>query len=141
MKYLLDTCVISEFTKSTPEVSVVSWLRSTPIQQLYISVLTLGEIQKGISLLPVSMRRQHLQSWLDFDLVQQFNQRIVEIHPEITLIWGQISAQAMQQGKKLPVIDSLLAATALSEPMTLVTRNIKDFSAIEGLHILNPWEI
>ncbi|GAA5007246.1 type II toxin-antitoxin system VapC family toxin [Acinetobacter puyangensis] len=139
MKYLLDTCVISEFTKPQPHSSVIQWLQATPIQFLYLSSLTIGEIQKGISQLDVSIRQQRLQSWLDEDIPLQFKQRILDVDEQTCRLWGQLCGQYGKQGRNLPVIDSLLAATAISRQMVLVTRNEKDFSIIAGLQLLNPW--
>lgn len=139
MKYLLDTCIISEFTRPQPNSYVIDWLRATPIQHLYISVLTIGEIQKGISQLEISVRQQKLQAWLDDEVSLQFSQRILNIDESDSRLWGQLCGQYAKQGQKLPVMDSLLAATALSKQMVLVTRNEKDFRVIAGLQILNPW--
>ncbi len=105
---------------------------------LYISVLTLGEIQKGISRLVSSKRKHSLQSWLNEDLRNRFENRVLEITPEIALVWGEIQGKAENEGAPLPVIDALLAATALIHEMTIVTRNQKDMRR-SGVKILNPW--
>ena len=141
MNYLLDTCVISEFTKPQPNEDVIQLLRMIPIQHLYISVLSIGEIQKGISQLDISARQQRLQIWLDEELTRQFHQRILILDEQDSRLWGQICGQYLRQGRKLPVMDSLLAATAIYNQMTLVTGNEKDFSVIAGLQLLNPWQL
>jgi len=138
LKYLLDTCLISELIKKTPEPSILSWISSMEEHHLYISVLTLGEIQKGISRLVSSKRKHSLQSWLNEDLRNRFENRVLEITPEIALVWGEIQGKAENEGAPLPVIDALLAATALIHEMTIVTRNQKDMRR-SGVKILNPW--
>ncbi len=94
MKYLLDTCVISELIKTEPEISVINWLNSINEEDVYLSVLTIGEIQKGIEKLPASKRKEKLQIWLDSDLQQRFNGRIIDINNEIALCWGKIQGAA-----------------------------------------------
>ena len=139
MKYLLDTCTVSEFTKLQPDAGLVEWLRATPEANLYLSALTLGEIQQGISRLVVSARRQRLQSWLDDDLQPRFASRVLPADAAICLLWGDLRMRAAQSGHTLPVLDSLIAATALVHGLLLVTRNERDFLAVPGLQVVNPW--
>jgi toxin FitB len=139
LTYLLDTCVISEFIKPHPEPKVVDWLNTTDPDQVFLSAVTIGEIQFGISNRPPSNRRTELEIWLNESLFPQFTNRILTLDADIFLTWGQMTAQQRQQGKPMSVMDSLIAAVALQHRMVLVTRNISDFSAT-GLSLLNPWE-
>lgn len=138
--YLLDTNVISELTKLQPEPKVVSWFQATSEELLSVSVLTIGEIRKGINLLPRSNKRVLLESWLANDLVLRFSGRILEVNLDIAERWGLISAQAKIAGTPLAVIDGLIAATALHHNLTLVTRNTKDVQ-VAGINMLNPWQM
>lgn len=138
--YLLDTNVISELTKVQPEPKVVLWFQATSEELLCLSVLTIGEIRKGINLLPRSNKRILLESWLVNDLVSRFVGRILEVNLDIAERWGLISAQAKIAGTPLAVIDGLMAATALHHNLTLVTRNTKDVQ-VAGISTLNPWQL
>jgi predicted nucleic acid-binding protein len=136
--FLLDTNVVSELVKPKPDANVIHWMRSTDEQLLYLSVLTLGEIRKGITSLPDSAKRARLEAWLDGDLAIRFSGRTLEVDQIIADRWGRISGHAMAKGVMLPVIDALLAATALHHDLTLVTRdsgNLKD----TGVASFNPW--
>ncbi len=139
MNYLLDTCVISELLKPTPDPHVIQWMDTCQEESLYLSVLTLGEIRKGITKLPESSKRVNLQHWLEHDLHQRFAGRILEITEAVAERWGEIQGTAEQQGNKMPVIDSLIAATGLVYSVAVVTRNTADI-AISGVRTLNPWE-
>ena len=138
--YLLDTNVISELTKLQPEAKVVSWFHATNEELLYLSVLTIGEIRKGIDSLPRSNKRALLESWLVNDLVLRFAGRILDVNLDIAERWGLISAQAKIAGTPLAVVDGLMAATALHHNLTLVTRNTKDVQ-VTGINTLNPWQL
>ncbi|MGH9634980.1 MAG: type II toxin-antitoxin system VapC family toxin [Candidatus Angelobacter sp.] len=138
--YLLDTNVISELTKLRPESKVVSWFQATSEELLYLSVLTIGEVRKGINSLPRRNKRILLESWLANDLVLRFAGRIIEVNLDIAERWGLISAQAKIAGTPLAVIDGLMAATALHHNLTLVTRNTKDVQ-VAGINTLNPWQL
>jgi predicted nucleic acid-binding protein len=137
--YLLDTNVISEMVKLRPEAKVVSWVQTTSEELLYLSVLTIGEIRKGIDSLPRSNKRGLLESWLAKDLVLRFAGRILQVNLDIAERWGLISARAKMAGAPLAVIDGLMAATALHHNLTFVTRNTKDVR-VAGISMLNPWQ-
>jgi toxin FitB len=139
LQYLLDTCVISEFVKPNPESKVIDCLNAIEPDQVFLSAVTIGEIQFGISNRPPSNRRTELEIWLNESLFQQFANRILSLDADIFLAWGQMTAQQRQQGKPMGVMDSLIAAVALQHRMVLITRNVSDFSAT-GLSLLNPWE-
>lgn len=138
MKYLLDTCLISELVKKEPNPSVVAWLDEQDEQKLFLSVLNLGELQKGISKLPESTRKSELQAWIALDLVERFDGRIIEVDLETALCWGRIQGETEQTGVKLPVMDSLIAATAAAHGLVVVTRNVRDMERC-GATVCNPW--
>lgn len=138
MKYLLDTCLISELVKKEPNPAVVSWLDEQDEQNLFLSVLTLGELQKGISKLPAGARRDELQAWVEHDLVERFTGRIIDIDLETAQFWGRLQGESEQRGESLPVMDSLIAATATVHGLIVVTRNIKDIERCR-IRVCNPW--
>lgn len=138
MKYLLDTCIISELIKLSPSESVIEWINNIPEDNLYLSVVTIGEIQKGITKLADSKKKLNLQSWLDNDLFNRFSTKIISLDKDICLTWGIITANAEKRGKKLASIDSLIAATAIKMNLTLVTRNTSDMIE-SGANILDPF--
>lgn len=132
--FLLNTNVVSELVKPRPEPRVISWIQATEESLLFLSVLTIGEIRKGISSLPSGNKRALLESWLGNDLLMRFTNRILSIDFEIAERWGLLSAQS----KGMPVVDGLLAATALHHNLTFVTRNTSDVK-LAGLGVFNPW--
>ena len=139
MKYLLDTCVISELVAKKPNPKVVSWIDSIDPDSAYLSVITIGEIRKGIEKLPDSRRKTILHSWLIEELMARFSGKILPIDSEVVLMWGQLIGSLESDGKKMAAIDSLIAATALYNHCSLVTRNETDFKHT-GIAIINPWE-
>ena len=139
MKYLLDTCLISELVKKEPNSAVINWLNEQDEQTLFLSVLNLGELQKGISKLSDGARKDVLQSWVVLDLVERFTGRILDIDLETALCWGRLQGEAEQAGEKLPVMDSLIAATAAAHGLIVVTRNVRDMERC-GVRVCNPWE-
>lgn len=142
MNYLLDTCVLSEARKKQPNPGLAAWLDSVDELRLAISMLTLGEIQQGIAQLSDSKRKRELQSWLDQQLIARFEGRILPAELETALEWGLIvnkrAGQARQTGSPAPVIDAMLAATAITHNHVFVTRNTADFDRF-NLKIINPW--
>ena len=137
--FLLDTNCISEVVRARPEPEVLEWLEAVDERLLYLSVLTLGEIRKGVAGLPQGKRRTHLEAWLEVELQARFSGRILPIDATIADRWGLLAADAKRRGKTLSTIDALLAATGLHFNLTLVSRNVSDF-AHTPLLILNPWE-
>jgi len=137
--FLLDTNIISELVKPKPEANVTEWVENTDESLLYLSVLTLGEIRRGIAALPQSRRRATLEAWLDKDLRARFDGRILVIDQEVADRWGLLTAAARNSGIVLPVIDGLLAATALEHNLTLVTRDTGQIPSM-GVVVFNPWE-
>jgi predicted nucleic acid-binding protein len=139
MKALLDTCVISELVAKKPNPGVVEFVDALDTDDVYLSVITIGEIIKGIEKLTDSPRKAELRGWLQEDLLARFHGKIIPLGTDIIVEWGVLTARLEAQGKPMPAIDSLIAATALAEKMSLVTRNVGDFNAA-GVEILNPWK-
>ena len=135
MSYLVDTNVLSELRRKQPQPEVVSWFAGRPRQTLYLSVLTLGEIRKGIERLKDVARQQPLLDWLEVELPNYFLGRLLVVDAQTADRWGRLLANA---GRPLPAVDSLLAATALQHDLTLVTRNTADFEGT-GVRLINPW--
>lgn len=135
--FLIDTNVISELVRPRPDARVKTWVASVDEDLLFLSVLTIGEIRKGIALLPDASRRAALEAWLDGHLAVRFDGRILPIDLRIAERWGRMAAQVAPK-HQLPVIDGLLAATAVEHNLTFVTRNTKDVIAT-GVPAFNPW--
>lgn len=139
LRYLLDTCVVSEFVKPQPDPHVVVWMNQVDVVQTYLSVVTIGEVQSGISAKPPSNRRTLLEIWLRNDLLIQFAGRIVSLDVDILLVSGELTASLRSRGVTMGGMDALIAATARYRDMVLVTRNTDDF-AHTGLRLLDPWQ-
>jgi len=135
MSYLIDTCALSELISSRPDENVVSWFENAPQEGLFLSVLTLGEIRKGVEKMPKSRRRNQILSWLEHELPSWFEGRVLSIDNPVADEWGRFLARVE---RPLPAIDSLIAATSLYHRLTVVTRNVKDFD-FSDIDILNPW--
>lgn len=136
MSYLVDTNVLSELRRKTPDPRVVAWMQRRRPDSLYLSVLTLGELRKGIESLADGEKRLQLQDWLENDLPVFFSGRVLGIDAAVAHRWGSLQAEMR---RPIPAIDSLLAAQALHASLKLVTRNEKDF-AFPGLDVINPWK-
>ncbi len=139
MNYLLDTCIISELIKPKPSSKVIKWLRSCREESLFLSSLTIGEIQKGISKLSESRKKNELQTWLDVELALRFDRRILGIDIAVAKKWGDIQASSELAGNKLPVVDSLIASIGIVHDLTVVTRNTPDMKP-SGVRLFNPWD-
>jgi predicted nucleic acid-binding protein len=136
MSYLIDTNVISELIKPRPNKAVLEWFTAIPEDSLYLSVITLGEIRKGIEKISEPHKKEKLRIWLEHELPAWFGSRLLPIDKHIADCWGLLQAQTL---RTLPAIDSLLAATAISASLYLVTRNVFDFESV-ALRIINPWD-
>ena len=139
MKYLLDTCVISELVTKKPNPKVVDFIDSLDPDDVFLSVITIGEIVKGIEKLSGSKRKQKLNDWLKENLLARFDGKIIPLDTDVLIEWGALTARVESKGKPMPAIDSLIAATVSMHKMTLVTRNVDDFASA-GIEIVNPWE-
>jgi len=135
MSYLIDTNVVSELTRPEPAPSVAAWFEEIADEALYLSVLTLGELRRGVEKLPVSKRKEKLRYWLEHELPEWFGNRLLPVDAAVADAWGRLQAIAE---RTRPAIDSLLASTALHHHLRLVTRNTADFG-IKGLETVNPW--
>lgn len=139
MNYLLDTCVLSEFTRHKPNEEVVLWMESIDEDKLFLSSITIGEIQHGIERLPESHRKTELLVWMNNELIQRFGQRILPLDTQTMFLWGSLIARMEKSGQPMPVMDSLIAATALFNNLIIVTRNGSDFLPC-GVQVINPWD-
>ena len=138
MTYLLDTCLISELVSKQPNQKIINWLDAQIPEMLYLSVITIGEIAKGISKLLSSQRKEDLDIWLNQTLPNRFAGKIIGIDIQTMLLWGELVGNLEKQGRPLPMMDSLIAAISIHNSLSLVTRNEKDFVG-SGIVIVNPW--
>lgn len=136
MKYLLDTNVISELVKPIPNQTVLKWINSINDEKLYLSVITIGEIRKGVAGIRDPQKQNKISLWLEVELPDYFEDRILNIDVKIADMWGQLQSN---KAHPLPAIDGLIAATAKTHNLTLVTRNTKDFIHA-SIEIVNPWD-
>jgi len=137
--FLLDTNVVSELMKARPNRHVAAWIEATPESLLYLSVLTIGEVRKGIDMMDGdNSRRAALQSWLDRDVRARFAGRILSLDDGVSERWGQLEAAARKHRVTLPTVDAQMAATALHYNLTFVTRNTADVETT-GVATFNPW--
>jgi predicted nucleic acid-binding protein len=138
MNFLLDTCIISEPKQKRPSERVLEWLDAQDESKIYLSVLTVGEIKKGIARLESSKKKTELERWLE-KLRARFARRILPLSEKTFLVWGKMYGEFERKGIVRPAFDSLLEATALELDMIFVTRNVKNFQH-SSVTILNPWE-
>ena len=141
MKYLLDTNIISEFISKVPNEKVLNFIDSIDECDIYLSVITIGEIKVGIEKLNRETHHKKIDillNWLENDLLQRFQGRILEIDIDTILKWSEITAKLQKIGKPMPIMDSLIAATCLTNKSILITRNSKDFYNLE-IEIINPF--
>jgi len=137
--YLVDTNLPSELTKFHPDPRVAEFLVGAGKERVHVSVITIGEIAKGIGALPEGKRRAELRTWLNEVMRPWFSGRILTVTEAIAERWGTLTADQRRQGRQITMADGLIAATALEHGLTLATRNVKDFDGL-GLELLNPWE-
>ena len=135
MSYLVDANVLSEGTQPSPEPRVLAWLE-THEDELFLSAVTVGELQRGIALYPVSRKRAALERWLK-ELLESFEARILPVDRAVALEWGRYYAAQQQIGRRPPTLDSLVAATARVHALTVASRNAADFADLPSV---NPWE-
>jgi toxin FitB len=138
VKFLLDTNVVSEWTKPRPDAGVVAWLAEADEDRIFLSVITIAEICHGIERLPAGMRRRRLDVWLTEELPLRFEARLLIVDAETANIWGRVMARGQAAGHMPSAMDAFIAATVLQHEMTLVTRNVTDFEPL-GVRFVNPW--
>lgn len=137
--FLLDTNCISEVVRIVPNPRVVDWIESVDEQSLYLSVITIGEIRKGVDSLVLGRRRRELEAWLQDKLPRRFAGRILPVDYKVAERWGSVAASMKRAGTLLPILDALLAATALHHGLAVATRNARDFRNT-GVAVFSPWE-
>ena len=138
MKYLLDTCVLSEFVKIAPDSNVLKWFAQSKAHELFTGAMNMAELYRGVAKLTESKRRSELINWLQ-KLEIGFEDRILAFDINAAKVWAEMTADAEAKGKPISAFDSIIAATARAQGCQLVTRNVRDFSN-SGVNVLNPWE-
>ncbi|TPK99590.1 type II toxin-antitoxin system VapC family toxin [Mesorhizobium sp. B2-4-12] len=138
MKLLLDTNVLSEVTRPSPDASVLEWLDGLDEDRSFISVVSIAEIRRGVALMDEGRKREVLAEWLARDLPQRFEQRVLPVHEPVALAWGDLMGLAKRRGRGLSSMDGLIAATAIAQKLALATRNVKDFEGF-GIELFDPW--
>jgi toxin FitB len=135
VSYLLDTCVLSELTKPSPDSRVADWLAETPEESKFVSVVSLAEIKFGIMCAQVGQKRNRLEVWFGQVLRPSLADRVVPFDEAVALRWAALRIER----RNAPILDSQIAASAIERSLTLVTRNVRDFAFV-GLNVFNPWE-
>lgn len=138
MKFLLDTNVVSEATRPQASAAVLGWLGGQDSESLFISAITLGELQRGALLLPSGAKRKALLRWIETDIREAFAGRILPVDAFVMDRWAQLEAATTKAGRRLAAMDGLIAATALAHGLTLATRNRSDFEG-RGVPLIDPW--
>lgn len=136
--YLLDTNVVSELVRPAPSPRVVEWVERRSRLDLYLSVLTIGEIGQGVAAMADGARRERLAQWVAHDLPRQFVGRLLDVTVDVARRWGELNGAARRSGRPLPTVDGLLLATADLHGLTVVTRNVRDIGG-RGVEIVDPW--
>ena len=138
MRFLLDTCTISEWVRPAPDLGVLEWFAQQDELSLYLAAVSLGELRSGIVKLDDGKRKSFLQNWLSVNVIRRFGDRVLPPDADVCLRWGEMQAQLEKHGKPMPAIDGLIAATALQHHLTVATRNIRDMESC-GVALINPW--
>ena len=138
MRTLIDTCVLSEVQRKQGSAQVRARFEVIADEDVYLSVLTLGELRKGIDKLRASAKKRSLSAWFD-QLVLSAGERVLPIDRETAVIWGEVTAKCEKKGRSIPAGDGLIAATALRHGLHLMTRNVTDFEPT-GVMLINPWD-
>jgi tRNA(fMet)-specific endonuclease VapC len=138
LKYLLDTNIISELISKQPNQKVLDFISSIDEVNIFLSVITIGELKSGIENIESTQRKEQLTLWFEHDLLLRFQNRIINIDTNIMIRWGKINQNLKNIGKPLPIMDSLIASSCIDSGFTLVTRNEKDFQNLD-INIINPF--
>jgi tRNA(fMet)-specific endonuclease VapC len=139
MNFLLDTCILTEFARKRPEPRVIKWLDSVKEEKLYVSVVTIGEIQRGVERLPESARKDALLKWVGEGLVERLKDQILPLDTTTLMLWGSLTSWRENEGKPLGVLESLITATALRNHLTIATRYVEVYHR-SGAPVVNPWD-
>lgn len=139
MNYLLDTNVVSEWARPRPAPQVVRWLADADEDRLFLSVITIAELERGVSSLPAGKKRDSLTAWIADDLLERFEGRLLDVTVEVAREWGAVMSATQRAGRPLGAMDGFFAATSRAHRLALVTRNASDFVAT-GVEIVDPWE-
>jgi predicted nucleic acid-binding protein len=137
--FLLDTCVVSESTRPRPAAKVIRWLEARATESLFLSVVSVAELEQGIARVDNAAQARKLETWLSGSVLPQFESRLLEVDVPVARRWGQLLGASKRRGEPPPVVDALLAAMAIEHELTFVTRNVSDFSRFD-LHVFNPWQ-
>ena len=140
MPFLLDTNIVSETVKAKPEPRVLAWLEQQSPAELFLAAQTIGELVRGAVKVKEKARQESFTKWIEEDLSQQFENRILAFDDAAARIWGQLMGNGDRKGQTPPAADAQIAAVAIARDLILVTRNIKDFEHFE-LSVLNPWDV
>ncbi len=140
MNYLLDTNVVSEWARPRPAPQVIRWLADADEDRVFLSVITIAELERGVSLLPAGSKRESLRAWIANDLLERFEGRLLDVSVDVAREWGAVMSAAQRAGRPLAAMDGFFAATSRAHGLALVTRNDADFAAT-GVEILNPWKL
>jgi predicted nucleic acid-binding protein len=138
LRFLLDTCLISELVRPAPDPGVLNWIAQQDESSLFLAAVSLGELKRGIEKLAAGKRKTFLHQWLTENVIQRFGDRILPLGADVCLRWGETQAQLEKLGQPMPAIDGLIAAIALQHQLTVVTRNTRDMQA-SGAALINPW--
>jgi predicted nucleic acid-binding protein len=138
MNFLLDTNVVSEWVKPSPDAKAVQWLAGVDEENVYLSVITFAEIRQGVYEMPQGRRRDSLESWVEYDLLLRFEGRILPVDLAVAKSWSLLMAQSIKRGTNLNAMDAFIAATAKVHALTLATRNTRHFAKLE-VALTNPW--
>lgn len=139
MSYLLDTCVLSEYSQMQPNPKVLTWIDSIAETRLYVSALSLGEIRQSAAHIADTKKSARLMAWLEGELLPRFEHRVLSVDIETALLWGELRGALLLKGRPVSLFDSLIAATARVHGFGVVTRNVRDFKYL-GVEIINPWQ-
>lgn len=140
MRYLLDTNVVSEWATTRPSPNVLRWLEQVPEGDVFLSTITVAELQRGLLLLDPGGRRDRLASWLRSELLVRFDRRVLPVSLSTALVWGRLMAESRQAGANVDAMDAFIAATAVEHGLTVATRNIRHFMTLD-IPLLDPWSI
>lgn len=138
MKFLLDTCVVSALRRPRENAAVVDWISGVDESDLYLSVITIGELEKGVSRLPEGKKKSVVSDWVRHAVTNRFGSRVLAVDAAVAARWGELLGLREKKGKPMPILDAFIAATALTADCTIATRNTKDFAEC-GVRLLDPW--